>query len=83
MIAWLRRLGYWLRGRRAGQDLEEELQFHRDMAERDLLQRGAASPDAARVVRRAMGNTLLAREDARAVWVAPWLDGVWQDARQP
>ena len=41
MIAWLRRLGYWLRGRRAGQDLEEELQFHRDMAERDLLQSGA------------------------------------------
>ncbi len=81
MIAWLRRLGYWLRGRRAGQDLEEELQFHRDMAERDLVQSGAASPDAARVVRRAMGNTLLAREDARAVWVAPWLDGLWQDAR--
>ena len=81
MIAWLRRLGYWLRGRRAGRDLEEELQFHRDMAEGDLLQSGAASPDAARVVRRAMGNTLLAREDARAVWVAPWLDGLWQDAR--
>ena len=28
-----------------------------------------------------MGNTLLAREDARAVWVAPWLDGLWQDVR--
>ena len=81
MIAWLRRLGYWLRGRRAARDLEEELQFHRGMAERDLLQRGATRHDAGRDARRAMGNTLLAREDARAVWVAPWLDGLWQDVR--
>jgi predicted permease len=27
-----------------------------------------------------MGNVTLAREDARAQWIAPWLDGVWQDA---
>jgi len=80
MIAW-RRLGYWLRGRRAAVDLEDELQFHREMAERDLLQRGEPALDAARAARRAMGNTLLAREDARAVWVAPWLDGLWQDVR--
>ena len=30
--------------------------------------------------RRVMGNITLAREDARAVWIAPWLDGVRQDA---
>jgi predicted permease len=29
--------------------------------------------------RRAMGNVTLAREDARAIWVAPWLESVWQD----
>src|SRR5260221_410037 len=29
--------------------------------------------------RRAFGNTTLAREDARAVWIAPWLESVWQD----
>jgi predicted permease len=81
MIAWWRRLGYWLRGRRAAVELEDELQFHREMAERDLLQRGEPALDAARAARRAMGNTLLAREDARAVWVAPWLDGLWQDVR--
>src|SRR5690348_13297359 len=28
----------------------------------------------------AMGNTTLAREEARAVWVRPWLESIWQDA---
>ena len=32
MSTLLRRLGYWLRGRRAAAELEEELQFHREMA---------------------------------------------------
>jgi MacB-like periplasmic core domain len=81
MIAFLRRLGYWLRGRRAANDLEEELQFHRDMTEQDLRRDGVPAPEAQRTARRVMGNTTLAREDARAVWVAPWIDAVWQDIR--
>ncbi len=76
-----RRLGYWLRGRRAADELEEELQFHRAMTEQELRDDGLPESDAARAARRAMGNTLLAREDARAVWVAPWLDSLWQDVR--
>ena len=28
---------------------------------------------------RAMGNVTLAREDARAVWIWPWLESVWRD----
>jgi predicted permease len=81
MAAFLRRLAYWLRSRRAADELDEELQFHRDMAERDLRLEGVPAPDAARAARRTMGNTMLAREDARAVWVAPWVDAVWQDVR--
>jgi predicted permease len=30
---------------------------------------------------RPIGNLLLAREDARAVWIAPWLDSLGQDIR--
>src|SRR4029078_9386049 len=30
---------------------------------------------------KAFGNPPLAHEDARAVWLAPWLESVWQDAR--
>jgi hypothetical protein len=28
-----------------------------------------------------MGNLTLAREEARAAWIAPWLESVWQDLR--
>ena len=41
-----RRLGYWLHQRRADEDLAEELQFHREMVERDLIQDGLSRQDA-------------------------------------
>ena len=81
MTAFLRRLGYWLRGRRAADELDEELRFHREMAEQDMRRDGVSASDAQRAVRRTMGNTTLAREDARAEWVAPWIDALWQDIR--
>ena len=81
MTTLLRRIGYWLRGRRTAEELDEELQFHRDMKQRDLRQDGLTEADAARQARRTMGNALLAREEARAVWIAPWIDSLWQDAR--
>jgi hypothetical protein len=81
MTTFLRRVGYWLRGRRAAEELEQELQFHREMAEHDLRADGVSASDAQRAVRRTMGNTTLAREDARAQWVAPWVDALWQDIR--
>jgi predicted permease len=81
MTTFLRRLGYWLRGRRAADELDEELRFHREMAEQDMRRDGVSASDAQRAVRRTMGNTTLAREDARAEWVAPWIDALWQDIR--
>jgi predicted permease len=60
-----RRLKYWLRARRNYADLAEELESHRAMLEG----------------RGAMGNTTLAREDARAVWIWPWLESIMQDLR--
>jgi predicted permease len=48
------------------------------LAQQRELQAGAADAEAAS--RRVMGNVTLAREDARAQWIAPWLDSVWQDA---
>jgi putative ABC transport system permease protein len=81
MTSYLRRFVYWLRGRRAAADLEEELRFHRDMAERDLRLDGLTPAEATHAAHRKLGNTILAREDARAVWVAPWLDALWQDVR--
>jgi predicted permease len=76
----LRRLAYWLRLRAHHADLEDELAFHREMIEREFVRHGA-SPDEARVrARRALGNTTFMREEARAVWLWPSLEALWQDA---
>jgi putative ABC transport system permease protein len=60
-----RRLRYWMRSRQNQADLVEEMAFHQEML-------GDAP---------AMGNRTLAREDARAVWIWPWLESVLQDVR--
>src|SRR5947199_3708739 len=64
----IRRIGFWLSSSRRAADLAEEMEFHRDMLAAD-----GATPAA-------MGNMTLAREDARAVWIWPWLERIWQDA---
>ena len=64
----IRRLRYWFESRRRADDLAEEMEFHRAMLAAD------GAPPAA------LGNTTLAREDARAVWIWPWLESLWQDA---
>jgi predicted permease len=63
----LRRLSYFLRQRRAEAELAEELEFHR------LMNKEMGGDP------RAMGNMMRAYEDARAVWIWPWLQSVWQD----
>jgi predicted permease len=76
----LRRLAYWLRLRSNETDLMDELSFHREMIERDLLRSGLA-PDAAKAqARRTMGNETVMREASRAVWLWPALEALWQDA---
>lgn len=71
----MRRARYLLEHQRFEQELGEELEFHKAMVERDLAGSGAGKSEA----RRAMGNVTLACEDARAVWIWPWLDSVRQD----
>src|SRR6185369_2093533 len=59
----LRRIRYWLHHRQSERDLAEEIEFHRSLAD---------NPSE-------MGNITQSREDARAVWIWPWLQSVWQD----
>ena len=68
MMKLFRRLRYWLHQRKHEADLAEEMDFHRAM----LADEGKA---------RAMGNATLMREEARAVWIWPWLESIWQDLR--
>jgi predicted permease len=64
----IRRLQYWIQSRSRAADLAEEMEFHRAMLARD------GAPPAT------LGNATLAREDARAVWIWPWLESLRQDA---
>src|SRR5215207_3285641 len=76
----LRRLAYWLRLPSHHADLLSEVELHRAMVEEELVKRGM-SPAAARVeARRMMGNDTMMREQARAVWLWPSLEALWQDA---
>ncbi len=68
MIKLIRRIRFWLSSGCRAAELAEEMELHREMLAAD----GAAPA--------AMGNMTLAREEARAVWMWPWLESLWQDA---
>src|SRR5262245_5933024 len=67
--------------RQFDRDLAEELETHRSLRQARLEQDGMTANDAARASRRALGNITLAREDARAVWIARWMDEFLRDLR--
>jgi predicted permease len=67
MGEFFRRLRYLLNRRRLDQELESDMEFHREMA--------------ARAGRRNFGNTLRLREDAREAWGWTWIDRLFQDLR--
>jgi predicted permease len=76
----LRRLWALIRARRLDADLAEELQFHHAMKEQELQRAGLSADQARLAARAALGNVTRAREDARAIWIGPWLESVVQDA---
>jgi predicted permease len=81
MFHFFRRLLARIRYRNFDAELRQELDAHRAMAEDDLRAAGVAPDDARSLAARRLGNTLAAREAARGVWIAPWLESVWQDVR--
>ena len=74
-----RQLVAMVRARRLDAELREEIETHRAMRQEQLERAGIAPDDAEAASRRALGNVALAREDARAVWIARWIDGARQD----
>src|SRR5919198_2351323 len=77
----LRRLAYWRRFSAHHAELMDEMAHHREMIERDLIRRGMSPGDASAEARRIMGNDTAMREEARAVWLWPSLEALWQDAK--
>ena len=65
MFELFRRLRYLANRRRLDRELENDMQFHREMA--------------ARQGRNNFGNVLLLREDSRQAWGWTWIDRLIQD----
>ena len=81
LIRLLRRIRYVIYQRRANSDLAEEIEFHREMKQKELERSGLPRGEAQSESRRVLGNLSIAREDARAVWVWPAVDQLARDAR--
>jgi predicted permease len=67
----LRCIHFLLHRDRLEAELAEEMEYHREMLARDHVDSHSAA--------RAMGNITLAREDARGIWLLPWIESLWQD----
>src|SRR5215212_6284014 len=80
VMKFLRRAAFWFTAPRQAAELAEEIEQHRAEAQAALEARGVPPAEAAAASRRRLGNVVLAREDARGVWIAPMLDNLWKDA---
>ncbi|HEX5216852.1 MAG TPA: FtsX-like permease family protein [Vicinamibacterales bacterium] len=81
MPGWLRRLRARIKYRRFDRDLAREIAVHRGLKAEEHRRRGLGADEAHAAAMRDLGNVTLMREDARGVWLAPWLQSVWQDLR--
>src|SRR5579872_2435041 len=70
-----------IRGQRALENLDREINDHIERETLDNIARGIPSEEASQAALRAFGNISLVKEDARAVWVPVWLDQIVQDIR--
>jgi putative ABC transport system permease protein len=78
---WLRQLLAMVRGRCLDSELDDEMQAHLEMAERDALAAGMSPEDAGRAARRALGNVARIREEHRERRSVRWLDTFIKDVR--
>ena len=80
-MGFLRRFVNVFRQRRIDRDFDDELEFHRQMRERQERQRGLSAADAEQSAKRRLGNRSLAKEEMRDARVIQWLALSLQDLR--
>lgn len=81
---WVRlrnKLRFFFQRDRFDRELAEEMDFHREMLEVDKTRQGLAREDAVVSARRQLGNTMLAADSSRDVWIISWLDMLVADVR--
>jgi putative ABC transport system permease protein len=76
-----RRVKFLFRQRRREDDLAAELALHRALKQEELAARGLTPEDVAAATWRSLGNDALAMNQARDVWIWPWLQDISQDVR--
>jgi len=81
MFTLFRRLRARFKYRHFDRDLAREIEVHRTMKQEELEASGISTAEARSTSVRALGNVTFSREEARAVWVARWLESTCQDAR--
>lgn len=63
------------------QEIDEELRFHLEEKERQLIADGVSPVQARREARKTFGSPLAMPENTRAAWVIRWADDLWRDVR--
>lgn len=58
----------WFRREKFDADLEEEMRLHREMREREEIERGVSPEEAHYAAQRRFGNDLILREESRDMW---------------
>ena len=68
-------------GRRRGEELDDEIQSHVQMAIRDRIERGESPENATANARREFGNPGVVMEVTRDAWGWRWLENILRDLR--
>jgi predicted permease len=76
-----RRLLTLFRRRRFDAELEEEMRLHRELREKEQIERGLSPEEARYAASRQFGNPLVLREESRDMWGWSWLEHLVQDVR--
>jgi predicted permease len=71
----------WRGRNRRNKELQEEIQAHLTLAERDEMESGRTRNEAQVAARREFGNVSIAEETARDMWGSRWLADFFQDVR--
>jgi putative ABC transport system permease protein len=77
----LRRLRYLRHQRRAHEELSEELEFHREMAEADLRDAGTPPENLDQLAHLQLGSASVPHDEMHDVWVPRAWQGLGQDVR--
>lgn len=75
------RFSAWRRQGQLESDLAEEIETHRSLKQAEHERDGLSPAEARAAAQRSMGNATLMAEDARSVWLAPWIESLTQDLR--